>query len=115
MNSTFPALLAFTQLCPSWEFCATNSSGLSGGILSGWNPKLIKCTTFHTVSGILLKAHIRGMTITLSTLNYYRPYLHREAFWNSVARGGLLSFPNLILTGDLNLTLNGSKIWGFKA
>ena len=32
-----------------------------------------------------------------------------------MARGGLLSFPNLILAGDLNLTLNGSEIWGSKA
>ena len=32
-----------------------------------------------------------------------------------MANGGLLSLPNLILTGDLNLTLNVSEIWGTKA
>ena len=31
-----------------------------------------------------------------------------------VARGGLLTLPNLILAGDLNLTLNGYEIWGTK-
>ena len=31
------------------------------------------------------------------------------------ARGGLLSLPNLVLAGDLNLTLNGSEVWGAKA
>ena len=111
MTSTFPALLAFSKLCPGWEFCAISSFGLLGGILSGWNLKLIKCKSFHTVAGILLKALIRGSTFPLSILNCYGPYLHREAFWNSVARGGLLSLPNLILAGDLNLTLNVSEIW----
>ena len=32
-----------------------------------------------------------------------------------MARGDLLSLPSLILADDLNLTLNGSKIWGSKA
>ena len=32
-----------------------------------------------------------------------------------MARGGLLSLPNLILAGDINLTLNVSEIWGSKA
>ena len=32
-----------------------------------------------------------------------------------MALGGLLSLPNLILAGDLNLTLNAPEIWGSKA
>ena len=64
--------------------------------------------------GILLKARFRGSLISLSILNHYGPYLHRDAFWNVTARGGLLSLPNLILAGDLNLTLNASEIWGNK-
>ena len=32
-----------------------------------------------------------------------------------MASGGLLSLPNLILAGDLNLTLNASEIWDIKA
>ena len=38
MTSTYPALFAFSKLCPGWEFYALDSSGISGGILSGWNP-----------------------------------------------------------------------------
>ena len=30
-------------------------------------------------------------------------------------RGGILSLPNLVLGGDLNLTLHSSEIWGTKA
>ena len=32
-----------------------------------------------------------------------------------MADGGLLSLPNLVLAGDLNLTLNASEIWGPRA
>ena len=73
MTSPYPALFAFSKLCPSWEFCALSSNGLSGGILSGWNPKLIKCKAFHTAAGILLNASIRGSSLNLSILNCYGP------------------------------------------
>ena len=106
MTSSYPALFSFSKLCPGWEFCALNSNGLSGGILSGWNPKLLKCKAFHTVAGILLKSSLHGSSLELSILNCYGPYLNRDIFSNAVASGGLLSLPNLILAGDLNLTLN---------
>ena len=80
MTNSYPALFAFSKICPGWEFCALNSNGLSGGILSGWNPKLIKCKAFHTAAGILLNASIRGSSLILSILNCYGPYLNREAF-----------------------------------
>ena len=115
MTSTYPALIAFSKLCPGWEFCALNSNGLSGGLLSGWNPKILKCKAFHTSAGILLKALIRGSTLKLSLLNCYGPYLNRDLYWKFVADGGLLSLPNLVLAGDLNLTLNASEIWGPRA
>ena len=115
MTSPYPTLYAFSKLCPGWEFCALSSNGLSGGILSGWNPKIFKCKAFHTVAGILLKASVRGSSLNLSILNCYGPYLNRVSFWEATASGGLLSLPNLILAGDLNLTLNASEIWGSKA
>ena len=115
MTSSYPALFAFSMIYPGWEFCALNSKGLSGGILSGWNPKLLKYKSFHTATGILLKASIRGSSFELSILNCYGPYLNRDSFWSAVASGGLLSLPNIILVGDLNLTLNASNIWGSRA
>ena len=85
MTSPYPALYAFSKLCPGWEFCALSSIGLSGGILSGWNPKVIKCTAFQIAAGILLKASIRGSSLNLSILNCYGPYLNRDSFWNAAA------------------------------
>ena len=110
MNSTYPALLAFSKLGPGWEFCAISSKGLSGGLLLGWNPLKVICKAFQILACILLEASIRGSHLPLSILNCYGPHLHHDIFWNEAVRGGLLSLPNLILAGDLNLTLNASEV-----
>ena len=110
MTSSHSALLAFSRLCPGWEYCAISSSGLSGGILAAWNPHRFKVKSFHTVAGILLKGRIRGSSFSLSLLNCYGPYANRESFWETVVQGGLLNLPNMVLAGDLNLTLNGFEV-----
>ena len=46
MTSPYPALFAFSKICPGWEFCALSSNGLSGGLLTGWNPKLLNAKLF---------------------------------------------------------------------
>ena len=115
MSSSHPALLAFSKLRPGWEYCALSSSGLSGGLLAAWNPRCFKIKAFSTVVGILLKAQVRGSSMNLSLLNCYGPYSNRESLWELAEQGGLLSQPNLVLAGDLNLNLNCSEVWGKKA
>ena len=46
MCSASPALFAFSKLLPSWEFCAISAHGLSGGLLSTWNPTKANCRAF---------------------------------------------------------------------
>ena len=67
------------------------------------------------MESILVKATFRGMPDSVDILNVYGPYKNRESFWEKVRRGGLLNSPNLILGGDLNLTLRASETWGKKA
>ena len=55
------------------------------------------------------------MSAPISILNVYGPYRDRELFWDKAYCGGLLSILNLVLGGDLNLTLHTSEIWGYKA
>ena len=43
MCSDVSALVAFSKLLPSWEFCAISARGLSGGLLYAWNPLKVKC------------------------------------------------------------------------
>ena len=44
----------------------------------------------------------------------YGPYRDRDILWEKVHRGGLLNSPNLILGGDLNLTMHSSENCGKK-
>ena len=106
------ALLLFSKLKHGWELCALDSFGLSRGLLSGWNPLLVRCKDFSSFASILLKFSIKGLEYVFLIINCYGPYSHHIDFWNNVFAGGLFSLPNLLLTGDLNFTLTSSKFWG---
>ena len=110
--SSFPALHAFSKLLPSWEFCAISASGLSRGLLTAWDPHRVRCCAFATMVGILVKAVFHGLHTPLDILNCYGPYRDRDIFWDKALRGGLLNSPNLIVGGDLNLTMSAFETWG---
>ena len=62
MCSHAHALYWFSKLKPGWEFCASDACGLSGGLLAGWDPHLVRCKAFSSLAGIVLKASFKGMT-----------------------------------------------------
>ena len=103
-------LLAFSKILPSQEFCVISASVISGDLLTAWNLHKVKCRAFQTCAGLLVQVCIRGMSTPISILNVYGPYRDREPFWEKALRGGLLRILNLILGGDLNLTLYSSEI-----
>ena len=80
MCSDVPALLSFSKIFPSWEYCAISARGLSGGLLSAWNPLKVKCRAFHTFAGILLHASFRGLPNPIHILNVYGPYKDKVFF-----------------------------------
>ena len=73
-------MLAFSKILPNWKFCATNASGLSGGILTAWNPRKVRCRAYATFVGILVKAKFCGMAAILDIINCYGPYKDRDNF-----------------------------------
>ena len=101
MCSHAHALYLFSKLKPGWEFCASDACGLSGGLLAGWDPHLIRCKAFTSLAGIVLKATFKGLDESFTVINCYGPYIHRTNYWNSLVSGGLLGLPNLILAGIL--------------
>ena len=81
MCSSSPALLAFSKILPSWEFYAISATGLSGGLLTAWNPLKVNCRAFQTCPGLLVQASVRWMPVPISILNVYGPYKDHELFW----------------------------------
>ena len=108
-------LYLFSKLKPGWEFCASDATGLSGGLLAGWDPHLVRCKVFSSLAGIILKANFKGLAETFTVINCYGPYTQRAIYWNNLVAGGLLGLPNLLLARDLNFTISSSEVWGSKA
>jgi hypothetical protein len=97
---------------PTWVSCAVSSVGSSGGLLVAWDPILFNLCPFLTRGGILLSGSNKATKRNINLLNVYGPFLERKAFWTTLASSGLLSLRNLVIAGDLNLTLSSGEIWG---
>lgn len=52
------------------------------------------------------------MGFSLPLLNPYGPYEGKEQFWNNLCALNCLQCENLIIVGDLNLTIHREEIWG---
>jgi len=64
----------FVKLLPHWYFCGVDSTRLSGGILSAWNPRKADFLSYLSPTGILLEGHVIELDRGLKVINYYRPY-----------------------------------------
>jgi hypothetical protein len=51
----------------------------------------------------------------INLLNVYSPCSDRHNFWEKVEARGLLDLENLIIAGDLNLTISVGEVWGGSA
>jgi hypothetical protein len=49
----------FLKCCLSWNCVATDSFGLSGGLISGWNPSKVDFHAFHISTSIILEGQIK--------------------------------------------------------
>ena len=85
------SLLLFSKIKPGWEYCALDANGLSGGLLTGWNPLLVWVKAFSSLVGIILRVTVKGIEETLSVINCYSPYTQRMDFWDNIVADGLLS------------------------
>jgi hypothetical protein len=67
---------------------------------------------FHISSSIILEGRIKDVSYPLKQLNFYGPYKERVPFWKLLENNGFLNEDNIIIGGDLILTLFYGEIWG---
>jgi hypothetical protein len=48
----------------------------------------------------------------INLINVYSPYTDRHIFWENLVDRGLLDLENLIIVGDMHLTISVGEAWG---
>jgi hypothetical protein len=93
-------------------FCIVDALGQSGGLIIGWSPacKAIFSLSLHLA--IAVKLEVKDVGISLNVVNVYDPYFDRIPFWENLAYSGVLNDMNMVVSGDLNLTLSLREVWG---
>ena len=92
-----------------------DSTELSGGMLSAWNPKKDVFSSFLTPTRIMLDGFFKDLDRSMKLIHCYGLYSDREVFWEAIKREGIFNEQNLILGGDLNFTTSIREVWGAHA
>jgi hypothetical protein len=97
---------------PTWLTCAVSAVGSSGGLLVSWDSNIYDFVPYICCGGILLTSLYLDLNQPATLLNVYGPCVEKKAFWDKLVTSGILDNMNLIVAGDLNLTLGAGEIWG---
>jgi hypothetical protein len=80
--------------------------------LVSWDPYLFNLVHYLTCGGILLTCYVIATKREIISLNIYGLCMECKRFWNHLVDSGLLTIKNLVVAGDLNLTVSTEEVWG---
>jgi len=79
----------------------------------GWKHSFVKYTNSWSLAGSLdVELFSEELVRNLMLLNLYGPYSNRHTYWTSLTNKSFIDRTDLIIGGDLNLSLGGDEIWG---
>lgn len=77
-----------------------------------WNSSFVVLNTSFLDAGIVLERKDKDLGKVFLILNLYGPYADRRTYWDSLIHQRVLREDNLILDGELNLTISPREVWG---
>jgi endonuclease/exonuclease/phosphatase family metal-dependent hydrolase len=77
-----------------------------------WNPNSFSLLPFLSCGGIMLKGRVLSSQCPITFLNVYGSCIEKRTFWDKLVDSGILEAGNLVLAGDLNITLSAEEMWG---
>ena len=86
--------------------------GHLGGLIKAWSLVLDKIASRKLDSIIETKLNDKETWMDFTFLNVYGPFYDRKIFWEKFSLVGAMNQSNVILGGDLNLTLATRAVWG---
>jgi hypothetical protein len=104
------ALDFFSSFLKDWSFSTVDVVGQSRGLITRWNPHFVSISSIVLNLAIVMHLYSKELGKSLRMINVYSPYGERKSFWE-VMVDGYLNDTNVILGGDLNLTINMREIW----
>ena len=97
-----------------WKMEALSAEGHFDGLVMAWNPNISFQSIGFYKDLIATELEDPETEWHFSFFNAYGPFQNRRQHWETLDTQGALYLPNLILEGDLNLTISVGEFWGKK-
>ena len=110
MCGEIQAIETFSMLLPGRNIFAISSNGLSRGLITCWNSRVLEFKSYKFCGGILLEGILFENNRTLNVFNCYGPYREREPIWNHLKSSVLLNLPNLVIARDLHFLISTYEV-----
>jgi hypothetical protein len=89
----------FNPWVKGWHFFSSDVDGLSGGLLTTFNPKIKVLKSDFLPSCIVVQVLESWLNSTFKICNVYGPYVNKHPFWEHLSTSNILNDGDLILGG----------------